>query len=95
MRDRAGQLHQLRAGRRAGAVQARLALRMLDVLLVHTVEPQHVEMHIEVECAAEALDQGHRAALRAGAPDTRLIRMPARDHAMHDPQASLRSPSSE
>jgi len=41
---------------------------------------------IEVERAAEALDQRHRAALRAGAVNARLICQPSRDHAMHDAQ---------
>lgn len=47
---------------------------------------EQVQDYIEVECTAEALDQRHRAALRAGTIDSRLIRKPARDHAMHDRQ---------
>ena len=54
--------------------------------LAHAVEPQHVKVDIEVERAAKALDQRHRAALRCGPFDARLIRQPARDHAMHDAQ---------
>jgi len=45
-----------------------------------------VEVEVQVERAAEALDQRHRAALRGGAFDARLIRQPARDHARHEPQ---------
>jgi len=45
-----------------------------------------VKLNIEVERAAEALDQRRRAAPRAGALDARLIRQPFCDHAMHDPQ---------
>ena len=44
-RDGAGQLRQLRARRRAGAAQARLALRLLHVRLVHAIKPQHVKVH--------------------------------------------------
>jgi len=40
----------------------------------------------EVELAAEALDQRHRAALRCVPLDARLVRQPTCDHAMHDPQ---------
>jgi len=71
VRDLAGQLSQLRGGWRTGAMQARFALWLLDVL-VHAVEPQHVKVDIQVERAAEALDQRHRAALRRGAVDARL-----------------------
>ncbi len=66
-------------------MQARFALWLLDVL-IHAIEPQHVKVDVHVERAAEALDQRHRAALRAGAFDARLIRQPARDHARDDPQ---------
>jgi len=45
-----------------------------------------MKVDIQVERAAEALDQRHRAALRCAPPDARLIRQPARDHAMHDAQ---------
>ena len=45
-----------------------------------------MKVDIQVERAAEALDQRHRAALRAGAVDARLIRQPSCDHAMHDAQ---------
>jgi len=40
----------------------------------------------QVERAAEALDQRHRAALRAGSVNARLSRQPSCDHAMHDAQ---------
>jgi len=56
VRDRAGQVLHLRGGRRAGAMQARFALGLLDVL-IHVIEPQHVEVDVQVERAAEALDQ--------------------------------------
>ncbi len=46
----------------------------------------HIKVHVKVQRAAEALDQGHRAALRAGALDARLIGQPAADHALHDGQ---------
>jgi hypothetical protein len=39
-------------------------------------------LRVEVESAAEALDKGHRAALRAGPRDARSIRQPAADDAM-------------
>jgi len=42
------------------------------------------EVDVQIERAAEALDQRHRAALRAGTFDVRLIGQPARDQAMHD-----------
>jgi len=45
-----------------------------------------MEVDVEVERAAEALNQRHRAALDRCAVDARLIRQPARDHAMHDAQ---------
>ncbi len=73
MRDGVGELRQLRRGGGTGAAQARLAPRGLDVRVVHAVEPQHVEVNIQVQRAAEALDQGHHAALRAGAVDAGLI----------------------
>jgi hypothetical protein len=85
VRDLVSQVRQLRGGRRAGAMQARLALWLFDVLR-HAIEPQHMKVDIKVERAAKALDQRHRAALRAGALDARLISKPTRDHAMHDPQ---------
>ncbi|CRN69255.1 hypothetical protein PAERUG_P42_1_London_26_VIM_2_10_12_00013 [Pseudomonas aeruginosa] len=84
MRDGVGELRQLRRG--GGAAQARLAPRGLDVRVVHAVEPQHVEVNIQVQRAAEALDQGHRTALRAGVVDADLIGQPAGDHALHDAQ---------
>jgi len=84
MRDGVGELRQLRRG--GGAAQARLAPRGLDVRVVHAVEPQHVEVNIQVQRAAEALDQGHRTALGAGAVDAGLIGQPAGDHALHDAQ---------
>ena len=86
IRDPVSQVRQLRGGRGASAMQAWFALRLLHFLLVHAVKPQHVEVHVKVKRAAEALDQRHRAALRAVALNARLIRQPARDHAMHDPQ---------
>ena len=67
MRDGIGQLRQLRGGRRAGTVQARLALGLLDVLLIHAIKPQHMKVDIQVERAAEALDQRHCPARRVGA----------------------------
>ena len=76
VRNLAGQERQLRGRRRAGSAQARFALRLLDVLLIHAVEPQHVKVDIEVERAAEALDQRHRAALRAGrVPEDYVMRL--------------------
>jgi hypothetical protein len=45
-----------------------------------------VEVDIEVERAAKALDQRHRAALRAGKVDARLIGQPTGDHGMNYPQ---------
>ena len=54
--------------------------------LVHAVEHQHVKVDVEVKRAAEALDQRHRAALRASALDARLIGQPAGDQPMHDAQ---------
>jgi len=45
-----------------------------------------VKLNIEVERAAKVLDQHRCPALRAGALDARLIRQPARNHAMHDAQ---------
>lgn len=45
-----------------------------------------MEVDIEVERAAKALDQSHRAALRVSALDAGLVGQPARDHAMHDRQ---------
>ena len=45
-----------------------------------------LERICQVERAAEALDQRHRAALRCAPLDARLIRQPSCDHAMHDPQ---------
>ncbi len=86
MRDGVGQFRQLRRCGRTGAVQARLALRTLGGVLVHAVEPQHVEVDVEIQRAAEALDQGHRTALGAGAVDAGLIGQPAGDHALHDAQ---------
>jgi hypothetical protein len=44
----------------------------------------HIKVHVKVQRAAEALDQAHRAALRAGAADARLIGQPVPDHALHD-----------
>jgi hypothetical protein len=38
---------------------------------------QHVEVNVEVERAAEALDQRHPAALSASALDARLVSQPA------------------
>jgi len=61
-----GQVRELRGGRRAGAVQARFALWLLDVL-THAIEPQQVDVDIQAERAAEALDQRHCTALRVGA----------------------------
>jgi len=78
-------VRQLRGRRRAGAAQARL-FRPGGHRLVHAVEPQHVKVDIQVERAAEALDQRHRAALRDGAVNARLSRQPSCDHAMHDAQ---------
>ncbi len=71
---------------RTGAVQARLALRTLGGVLVHAVEPQHVEVDVEIQRAAEALDQGHHAALRRIPRHAGLIGKPTGDHTMHDAQ---------
>jgi len=49
-------------------MQARFALRLLDVLL-HAIEPQQMKVDIQVERAAEAPDQRHRAALRCAPLD--------------------------
>ncbi len=84
MRDGVGDLRQLRRG--GGAAQARLAPRGLDVRVVHAVEPQHVEVNIQVQRAAEALDQGHHAALRRIPRHAGLIGKPTGDHALHDAQ---------
>ena len=46
----------------------------------------HSKVEVQVQRAAEALDQAHRAALRAGAADARLIGQPVPDHALHDGQ---------
>ena len=46
----------------------------------------HINVNVEVQRAAEALDQRHRAALRDGAVNARLVRQPAADHALHDRQ---------
>ena len=84
MRDGVGELRQLRRG--GGAAQARLAPRGLDVRVVHAVEPQHVEVDVEIQRAAEALDQGHHAALRRIPRHAGLIGKPTGDHTMHDAQ---------
>ncbi len=86
MRDGVGQFRQLRRCGRTGAVQARLALRTLGGVLVHAVEPQHVEVDVEIQRAAEALDQGHHAALRRIPRHAGLIGKPTGDHTMHDAQ---------
>ena len=86
MRDGVGDLRQLRRCGRTGAAQARLAPRGLDVRVVHAVEPQHVEVNIQVQRAAEALDQGHHAALRRIPRHAGLIGKPTGDHTMHDAQ---------
>lgn len=86
MRDGVGELRQLRRGGGTGAAQARLAPRRLDVRVVHAVEPQHVEVNIQVQRAAEALDQGHRTALRRIPRHAGLIGKPTGDHTMHDAQ---------
>ncbi|EKK97637.1 hypothetical protein VCHC61A2_3617 [Vibrio cholerae HC-61A2] len=86
VRDGSCQLGQLRGGGRTGAVQAQFAPRQLGGFHVHAVEPQHVEVDVQVQRAAETLDQRHRAALGAGAVDAGLIGQPAGDHALHDAQ---------
>ena len=55
--DAAGVLEHLTAQTRG----KRLAIRR-RALFIHAIEPQHVEVHVEAERAAEALDQRHRAA---------------------------------
>ena len=45
-----------------------------------------MKVDIQVERAAEALDQRHRAALRCAPLNACLIRQPSCDHTMHDPQ---------
>lgn len=84
VRNLISQARQLRGGRRAGAAQARLVLRLLDILLLHAVEPQQVKVDIQVEPAAEALHQRYSPAPRAGAVNARLSHQPSCDHAMHD-----------
>jgi hypothetical protein len=46
----------------------------------------HIKVHVEVQRAAEALDQGHHAALRRRAVNACLVRQPVPDHALHDGQ---------
>jgi hypothetical protein len=46
----------------------------------------HIKVDVQVERAADALGLVHRAALRAGPRDARLLRLPVADHAMHDGQ---------
>lgn len=86
MRDPADQRREFAGTWRTGAVQPRFALRLRVVRRVHPVQPQHVEMHVEIERAAEALDQRDRTAARVGPLDARLIRQPAADDPLHDAQ---------
>lgn len=61
-------------------------MRLLGGFLVNADHPQHVEVNVQAQRAAEALDQHHRAALRPAAINTGLIGQPAGDHALHDRQ---------
>lgn len=55
------------------------AQRAVGVLDIHPVENQHVEVDVEVQRAAEALDLCHRAGLGRLAGESRLF-----DHARGD-----------
>ena len=59
--ERDGQRLELRGGRCPDAVKAERSVRALDV---DAVEQEHMEVHVQVQRAAEALDQGHRPSPR-------------------------------
>ena len=72
VRDRRRKVRQLRSNRGAGAVQARFALRLLDILVAHDVEPQQVvRLSSECESAYPTLpDNVLCAGFRRGGVDT-------------------------
>ena len=81
VRERGGQGVQLGARRRRHAAKAQRAVGTLDV---NAVEDKHVEVHIEVQRAAEALDQRHRACPRVLAREPSLADQVRGEAAMDD-----------
>jgi len=49
------------------------AQRPVGTIVINTVENEHVEVHVEVQSATEALDQRHGTRLRALARETGLV----------------------
>ena len=81
VRERGGQGVQLGARRRRHAAKAQRAVGMLDV---DAVEDEHVDMHVEIQRATEALDQRHRACLRVLARESGLADQVSGEAAMDD-----------
>lgn len=65
-----GQLRELGAGRCLHPTEAQRAIRTLDI---DPVEEQHVEVQVQIQRAAETLDQGDRAGLRRLPREARLL----------------------
>lgn len=53
-------------------------------VVINPVEKQHVKVDVEIERAAEALDEGDRAGVRAAAGEARLADEITRDAAVDD-----------
>ena len=81
VREGAGQLVELGA---RGCLDAAKAQRAVETLGVDAVEDEHVEVHVEVQRAAEALDQPHRTRLRALARESGLADQVGGETAMGD-----------
>lgn len=70
------------AGRRAQRFKA----RRIGVGQVHAIRYQHMEMHVQVQRTAKALNQGDRAALPRGPCEIGLVDQKSTDGAVYDPQ---------